>query len=301
MRPFGLIVLLTILTQAQQYPPKIEDSSAFVDHGSFQLEYSESHEQAKWVYYRVLGSFKGGVKRTNDFRPDLMIKTGSAGLSDYRKSGFDRGHLAPAAVFKYSREAMSKSFLMSNMSPQRPGFNRGIWKRLEAKVREWAKSNDGLHVVSGPVLKSGVPKIGRNRVSVPEKYYKVLLDNIGPEKKAIGFVLENRKYKGLEFYKFAVSIDSVENLTGIDFFKDLPAPLQTRVESRVDYSLWNPSPNTKFISNPSNNKGYYHGYKANRARKSSNFKTQCLGQTKKGRRCRIKTTDPSGFCHYHKR
>jgi endonuclease G len=92
------------------------------------------------------------TKRKDNFRSDPKVKTGSAALSDYKGSGYDRGHLAPAADFKWSATAMSESFYMSNMSPQVPGFNRGIWKNIESTVRNWAVENDEIYIVTGPVL-----------------------------------------------------------------------------------------------------------------------------------------------------
>ena len=149
--------------------PEINPNDIIVKHYAYTLNYNEEHEQAEWVAYiltkdRVYGT----VKRTNNFRPDPKVKTGSATLADYKGSGYDRGHLAPAADMKWSATAMSESFYMSNMSPQRPGFNRGIWKRLEQLVRTWAVEYEEIHVVTGPVLKGSFKSIGPNQVSVPE-------------------------------------------------------------------------------------------------------------------------------------
>ena len=131
----------------------------------FDLGYNEQYEQASWVVYVITREEveSGQVDRTDNFRPDTSISTGSAELKDYRGSGFDRGHLAPAGDMKWDRTAMSESFLMSNMSPQEPSFNRGIWKRLEEQVRNWAIEKDSLFVITGPVLESLVSSIGKMR------------------------------------------------------------------------------------------------------------------------------------------
>ena len=138
---------------------------------------------------------------------------------------------------KRSHNAMSESFFLSNISPQVAGFNRGIWKRLEAGVRDLAVENEELHVVTGPVLRDGLRAIGPNQVSVPEHFYKVILDNKGPELKALGFILPNQAASG-PLSQFAVSVDSVERLTGIDFFPALPDSLEDRLEAEGDISEW---------------------------------------------------------------
>ncbi len=121
-----------------------------------------------WVYRITKAEMDAPrVKRTNNFRPDPEIKIGSVSLADYRGSGYDRGHLAPAATMDFSKETMSESFYLSNMSPQKPQFNRGIWRDLEAQVRVWACENEDIYVVSGPIITSGYKTIGKNSVAVP--------------------------------------------------------------------------------------------------------------------------------------
>jgi len=179
------------------------------------------------------------AERSDNFRIDPEIPTGSATPDDYKRSGYDRGHLLPAADMSWSPEAMSLTFLMSNMSPQEPSFNRGIWKKLEARVREWAVEDGLIYVVTGPVLEDGLPEIGTDRVSVPRYFYKVILDYQEPDIKGIGFVMANQKSK-LDIYHYAVSIDSVEKLTRLDFFPALPDEFEETIESTVNLSLWSP-------------------------------------------------------------
>lgn len=209
-----------------------------VYHLGYSVSYNEHHEQASWIAYELtVDQVKGTFKRINDFRVDPEIKTGSALLSDYRGSGYDRGHLAPAADMKWSTIAMSESFFMSNMSPQNPSFNRGIWKRLENQLREWALDEQKLYIVTGGVLKEGLETIGENQVSIPEYFYKVVLDYEKPVFKGIGFILANKK-SGMPLEKYAVSIDSVEQLTGIDFYYSLPDSIEDSIESIVNLSAW---------------------------------------------------------------
>jgi len=138
---------------------------------------------------------------------------------------------------KFSENAMSESFFMSNMSPQEPSFNRGIWKELEEEVRSLALQNGKLYVITGPVFGKRNRRIGENRVSIPRAYYKVLLDYTEPEIKAIAFLLPNKGSKK-DVYDFAMTIDSVEAVTDIDFFPALPDLEEDRLESQVEPSLW---------------------------------------------------------------
>jgi endonuclease G, mitochondrial len=224
------------------YLPSYDAEFDEIEHYSgFSLKYSEEYEQAEWVAYQLTAEeVQGTVDRTDNFQADQNISTGSAVLEDYRGSGYDRGHLAPAADMKWSATAMKESFLMSNMSPQTPEFNREIWKKLEHRVRQWAEENDELYVVTGPVLTDGpYPVIGPNNVAVPRRFYKVILDYREPGIKAIGFILPNEKC-GTLLSVFAVTIDQVETVTGIDFYPALPDAEEDTLESTLDLRLWDP-------------------------------------------------------------
>ncbi len=218
--------------------PRTTSQDVVIKHTGFTLSYNEQHEQANWVAYQLTAEETDGTEpRYNRFMPDPKVPTGSAVDADYRGSGYDRGHLAPAADMKWSEDAMRESFYFSNMSPQTPGLNRGIWKSLEEQVRRWAAEHGVVYVVTGGVLESGLPTIGKNEVSVPRYYYKVLLDYRAPGLRGIGFIMPNEGAdEPLE--SFAVSIDSVERLTGLDFFHLLPDPIEQQLESSFDFSAW---------------------------------------------------------------
>lgn len=218
--------------------PKTLKNEEIIAHNGFQLVYSEIHEQAKWVCYQFIKSETIKIaNRSDNFREDLKIKTKSANSNDYKKSGYDRGHLAPAADMSWSENAMSCSFYYSNMSPQTPSFNRGIWKKLEGKVRDWVTIYDTLYVVTGPVLEDNLPFIGANKVSVPNYYFKVILNAKNNRTEAIGFVLPNAK-SSFPIQHYAVTVDSVEKLTGIDFFYQLPDVTETKIESKICSPCW---------------------------------------------------------------
>ncbi len=217
--------------------PKINPGDIIIKHSAFTLCYDEEHEQPRWVAYELTDQeLVKNAKRQNNFRPDTKVPTGSATPEDYKGSGYDRGHLAPAADMAFSLQAMSESFYMSNMSPQAPDFNRGIWNDLEETVRRWAKKEGALYIVTAGVLEKDLPKIGKNGVSVPRYYYKAILDLDG-EPKGIAFVLRNEGSKQ-PLRSFAVSIDSLEKLTGIDFFHLLEDDLEEKLESGVNPSQW---------------------------------------------------------------
>lgn len=152
--------------------------------------------------------------------------------ADYWNSGYDRGHMAASADFKWSKPALSESYYYSNIIPQNPGLNQKTWNRLEMKVREWAIDNSELIVVTGPVLNDSLPKIqqGSFKVSIPAYIYKIVLDYYPPEYKAIAFLYPNKDVP-FELEKHSVSIDSIEKLTGIDFFPNLPDSLENKLEA----------------------------------------------------------------------
>ena len=233
-----LCIFISILFPQQLELPKSAPSDQIIHHSNYTLNYSEQHEQAKWVAYSLTSSqVYGSVDRTNDFRIDPKVKTGSASLPDYKGSGYDRWHLAPAGDMKSTYTAMSESFYMSNMSPQVPGFNRGIWKKLESTVRNWALDNKKVYITTGAVLTASYPTIGINKVSIPEFYYKVVLDYEQPEIKGIGFILPNQK-SNKSLQSWAVSIDEVERFTGIDFFHSLPDNIEEKIESDAAVNKW---------------------------------------------------------------
>ncbi len=214
-------------------------NNEIIEHFAYTLSYNEKHEQADWVAYELTKEhvLNKTYERADDFRADAAISSGSAQLSDYEptKMTYARGHLAPAADFRWSEKAMSESFLMSNMSPQVHDFNSGKWSYLEMEVRHWAEIYNGVYVVTGPVLKDSLPTIGENKVSVPEKYYKIILD--ADEENAIAFIMPNEDISDT-FKNYAVTIDEVENETGIDFFPLLDDKIENKIEATLNLSKW---------------------------------------------------------------
>jgi endonuclease G, mitochondrial len=209
-----------------------------IHHEGYSLSYSEPHEQAEWVAYELK---KSHLTNTNFKRPyfeiDNAVKTGAASWRNYKNSGFDRGHLCPAGDRTYSKFAFDETFLTSNVSPQEHEFNSGIWNTLEQKVRYWAGKYDGVFVVTGGVLKGKMRTIGNERVAVPNQFYKVLIDANSGNVKMIAFLMPHKK-SNEPLYKFVVSVDSIEKLTGIDFFPQLEDVLEDRLEASSSYKYW---------------------------------------------------------------
>lgn len=212
-----------------------------VEHNGFTLSYVEKFEQAEWVAYELTKKqlLKPNFPRSKWFDEDKKVSTKSAKHSDYIRSGYSRGHLIPSADRSYDKALNKETFLMSNMSPQKAKFNGGVWNELENQVRNWAFDNKRLLVVTGPILDRSVSKyIGKNRVGVPKYFYKVLLDIDKPSQKGIGFILPNEK--SVEpLSKYMVTIDEVEERTGLDFFGSfLDDSLEETLESSYNPKEW---------------------------------------------------------------
>ena len=199
-----------------------------VAHHYYTISFSKECKQAEWVAYELTSkNFTGEVGRAKYFRKDPKIKE-SVSSSAYKYSGYDRGHLCPAMDMRIDSISMAESFYTSNISPQEPGFNRGIWKRLENQTRKWAIENEHLYVVTGPVLSAGF-KDTINDIPVPKYFFKVLFDYTDPEYKMIAFILPNQVNEK-ELEDFVVSVDSLESLSDIDFFPNLTDKLESQLE-----------------------------------------------------------------------
>ena len=274
-----LIICFYQLNAQDNYKHSI--NGEYVEHSRYSLSYLEEHEQAEWVYYKLnYNLLKGNTERSDNFRVDLSISTGSASLNDYKGTGYDRGHLAPAGDMKDSYISMSDSFFMSNMSPQLPSFNRGGWKRLEALVRSWAEKNE-LYIVTAGILKESLSKIGTNGVSIPEHFYKVIY--VPSSSKMIGFLMPNTKIN-LDLSYYAKNVDEIEKLTGIDFFYNIDDDLEDRLESELRIDNWDFNSTTSFSTNSSN---------------SSSVQCKAIAKST-GNRCRNKSKNTNGYCYVHR-
>lgn len=264
--------------------PEIRDGEEVIVHSAMSLVYSEQHEQAKWVTHIITSDIIDGKgKRSNNFRKDPLVKTGSASEKDYflktKKPkpekgytydgfGYDRGHLAPSADFKWSKKALSESYFYSNMSPQLADFNRKKWANLEGLLRGYITdhSETQLYIVTGPLLNDSLPKQERsvNKISIPKYYYKVALDL--KNERAIAFIMPNKDIK-YPISSFAVPINEVEEATGINFFYQLDDELEERLESQKEISVWVPEKQKGDVDpvyQPSLSSGIYNTVQAKR-------------------------------------
>ncbi|MEI7595669.1 MAG: DNA/RNA non-specific endonuclease [Bacteroidota bacterium] len=277
MKSYLFIVFIflshSIFSQSFDFLPE-SSSQNIVKHSYYTLSYSEKNEQAEWVAYlltkkRTIGS----LNRDNcKFISDPDVKTGSAKNEDYSKSGYDRGHLAPAADMRFNFTALNECFFMSNMSPQLHSFNAGIWKSLETQVRNWSIEKDSIYIITAGVLENLEKTIPNTSISIPKYFYKIILHKSNSQFEAVAFLLPHEKaYKPLKDY--VVTIDSLENLTHIDFFASFPDSVELQFENKILLTNWH---FTKTTTNTSTTKP------------SSNAKSsQCTATTKEGTRCKI--------------
>jgi endonuclease G, mitochondrial len=236
-----LVLLVTasgLSAQDFDYLPTLTGNQV-VAYTQFTLSYNEDHEQAEWVAYELTKEeAEMSRDRCDCFASDQSIDTKSAKQRDYTSSGFDRGHLAPAADNNMSDEANRESFLFSNMSPQLPYFNRnGAWVNLEEWVREKAIEFEKVYVVTGPVFVNNLGTLGNNEVTIPGYFYKVLLRFDGTTPKTIAFLLPQDNAVG-ELSEYVVTVNTIESLTGLDFYPELANSTENRVESQYAESSW---------------------------------------------------------------
>lgn len=232
--------------------PESPFNGEIVEHNAMVLEYVESHEQAAWVYHIIQPAIKEGTEgRSNDFRLDPKVSTQTSvqedyflveeledGNKEYDGFGYDRGHLAPSADFRWNALALSESYFYSNIAPQLPGFNREGWARIEDHLRGYVmRTGHPLLVVTGGVLHDELPAIERgvNSVSIPEWFYKVAVDPIA--EKGIGFLVPHEEFlKSPDTY--AVPIDSVEALSRVNFYALMSN--EKDIESELNLLHWFP-------------------------------------------------------------
>jgi endonuclease G len=229
-----------INNEMPSYVPESSDGRILL-RDNFALSYNTETRQADWAAYMLsrdmLNSKK--IEGRKDFARDRETGMNAPGPRDYSHSGYTRGHLVPSADMSFSESSKEQSYLMSNISPQIREFNGGIWRELEEHTRDWARKYKKVYVVTGPIFGKLPDSIGDSGVRVPESFYKVVMDIDDPELKGIGFIIPNDKSE-IPLQNFAVSIDSVEALTGIDFFSNVVnnERLEKRLESEINTRLW---------------------------------------------------------------
>lgn len=234
------IFFLPQATFSQDLMPCQFPGDIIINHEAYTVDYSMEHKQARWNYYTLVKTrIYGKVKRKSSFcRDPELTMAESCRDNDYQGSRCDKGHLAPAEDMSFSRVAMRESFFLSNVAPQIPGFNRGIWKRLEVQVRAWKNKADTLHVVTGGYIHRGLPKL-KGSVSIPNNFYKIVLaKDVSGNFKAIAFLLPNKPSKD-PLAKYLITIDELESLTKVDFCFKLRDDVEDALESsKADLTFW---------------------------------------------------------------
>jgi endonuclease G len=214
-----------------------EEEREFVVHTGYVLSYREAYEQAEYVLYTIITNDTIKIERSNNFKEDPTVSTRSASPKDYTKSGYDKGHLAPAADFSYSKVLMNESFYMSNMSPQTPNLNRGAWRLLEEYFRNLSKEFDKNYIITGPVLGKDsdsymYKEIGSNKVKVPESYYKCGIFIKDDEIYTLAFILPN-EIEGTDYTIYQCTIDDVETIINMNIFPELDEEYESIINELI--------------------------------------------------------------------
>ena len=205
---------------------------------AYTVSYNHGTRQPNWVAWTLTRAHVSGKLKRGDFEDDMDMPSPKGTKADYFNTGFDRGHLCPAGDNKWSQKAMDECFLMTNMCPQTHALNAGVWNSIEQQCRTWAKKYGKVYIVCGPIfLNKQHRKLGKNKVVVPDAFFKVIL-RTGKNPQAIGFICRNQSAKGLQKKDFVNSIDEVERITGYDFFSKLPDHVERKIEAKADLSNW---------------------------------------------------------------
>lgn len=209
-----------------------------ITHAGYTVSYNPEWHIPNWVSYELTrDETEGKLDRSDDFEVDPKVKGVCPSNEDYKRSGYDRGHMAPAADMKWNSTVMKECFYYSNMCPQKHSLNAGRWKTLEEKVRDWAQQDSAIVIVCGPIVDKGYSTIGNARVAVPQRFFKVILAPFLKKPRAIGFIMKNEKEE-LPLSSYAVSVDRVEKITGLDFFSALPDDVENSIESSNSTYGW---------------------------------------------------------------
>ena len=220
--------------------PVALDTSALVRiyHRAYTVAFQTHWHQPRWVAYQLTRAEVGGGEPRRKFTPDPAIASMTALDAYYKNSGFDRGHLAPAADMAFDTEAMKQSFYFSNVSPQVPSFNRGIWKQLEERVRAWAARYDSLYIATGPLFLQEDTAYVKGYLPVPSHFYKALLVHSQGRWQAVAFCLPQSAGRADTYWHYSLTVDSLQRVSGLDFFSLLPDELEYPAERSVDLPFW---------------------------------------------------------------
>ena len=219
--------------------PLTNASEQILTRTAYTTSYNKDTRLPNWVAWHLTSARTSGpaTRKGKKFQEDTQAIGPRADNSDYYNSGYDRGHLCPAADNKFSERAMTESFLYTNACPQVHSLNAGDWQEMENKCRDWAQAYGDIYIVCGPILYNTTHKtIGSHKVVVPEAFFKVVLSTSG-EPKAIGFIYKNAD-GNRPMGDYVNTVDEVERITGIDFFPSLPDNIENKIEATCSLAEW---------------------------------------------------------------
>ena len=225
----------------QTYYAGLPISNALVlENKGFTVGYSDQRKNPIWVSYRLFKVKEPVIpKRPSKFKVDDRTKA-RVKHEDYSYSGYDRGHMAPnyAIATRYGKEAQQQTFLMSNVCPQKPWLNRGIWRQLELLNADiYANKLDEIWIVTGPVFYSWQQR-HISGVEIPTSFYKIIVDEVDGIPRMLSFIVSQDITSETEIWQFLTNVDNIEKVTGIDFFSELEDHLENRLEAQISYRLW---------------------------------------------------------------
>lgn len=207
-------------------------------HAGYTVSYNPDWHIPNWVAYELTKSETyGNIDRADHFDPDPDVNGVCPNFRDYSRSGYDRGHMAPAGDMKWDETAMKESFYLSNICPQDHNLNKGDWNTLEENARHWARKYGNIYIVCGPIVSQQPKTIGYNHVAVPDGFYKVFLCKINGKWESIGFYFDNKPGSG-NLRDYCKSVDEIERMTGIDFFSTLDDSIENKVEATYHAQAW---------------------------------------------------------------
>ncbi|MBD5282580.1 MAG: DNA/RNA non-specific endonuclease [Bacteroides sp.] len=239
---------------APEVPAAITDTKGLLDvktapgvpeqikqYTGFKVSFNKETHLPNWVSWELTADETSGpaLRKGKKFFKDYDIE-GCPTHADYTGSGYTRGHMAPAADMKWSELAMTECFTMANMCPQVQSLNSGTWGKLENKCRDWAIRDSAIIIIAGPVINPPAPDefIGNTEVAVPKQFFKVILAPYANPPRAIAFLMPQGKVVG-GMQNTVVTVDSIEALTGHDFFASLPDSIENILESKSQFHKWN--------------------------------------------------------------
>ena len=207
-------------------------------YSAFNLSFNPMLHIPNWVAWTLTAEHAQATNpRKDNFRPDYDVD-GCATLQDYRKSGYSRGHMAPSADMKFSPQAMDEACYLTNIAPQTAAYNSGVWSSIERKCRQWAIADSVIYIVTGPIIDGNpIDYIGPSQVYVPRAFFKAVISPYANPPRGIGFIVPQLGHTG-GMQSATVSIDSIEALTGHDFFSSLPDQLENNIEAQNNFAQW---------------------------------------------------------------